>query len=473
MQFKRISPHYDNLKCFRYKRSSEQLSKYIIRMNSPTGIIKDRVLESTLRNQGYSFDDQTMARSRYEPSAMFEALRNYDEKQIFQPDRELLTQAYRRLLARFSDHFNTLEPASFEAVKWYTREEASAGAPYFVKKSEVPDGELQCFHDAFDEPCVAYYRTQSRLKKEGFSQSVRLVWGYPYKATLVEGRYARPLIDFFKAFKSDYALGYKKAGLGAELNRFSWCNFVGSFDWSKFDSSIPAELISMVFNLLKRFFVQTELDKAEWDSTVNYFINTPILMPNGKVYVGKNHGIPSGSYFTNIVGSLVNILLLEYLSLRHEFSIQHMLVHGDDSIIGVRNELPLVEMAESVANEFGMLLHPDKQRYTKKDHELEFLSHAWARGRPYRETIITAQQLVYAERGLSKSANMSEVRIQRLLGLYGDNHKAWPMIREVLKSRGLYRCEYFSTGWSVPKLLMFDPDFIPNGRFRVGMHTMV
>jgi len=440
-------------------------------MQASQGVIRDTVMESTMSEQGFTFEDQSAARSVYSVDKLFDALGKYDKRPTFKPCKKSLSQAFHRTEKMFEHMFGTIAPVRPEVVLNYVRKDASAGAPFFCSKEEVTDTILEDLDEAFNHPCVAYYRTQSRMKEDGsFKPSVRLVWGFPYQATILEGCYARPLIELFKTHKTPYALGYRKVELGAVLNQFAWSNFVGSFDWSSFDSNMPAQIISLVFKLLRRFF--TEVDEESWDNIVRYFIFTPMLMPNGKVYVGKNHGIPSGSYFTNIVGSLANLLLMEYLSVVCKFQLNNLLVHGDDSIVASSKELPLREMGLVSSEHFGMILHPDKQRYTKKDHTLEFLSHMWQGGRPYRDVRETAQHLVYAERGHSRNADIREVRFTRLMGMYGDNYVAWPVIVPFLRERGLIKPHTYYNYRVTPKQLMFDPDIANEGRVPLGLLTV-
>ena len=463
MSVKSMSPKYRNLRCYRYKSESDNLSGYLRQMQAKTGVIKDAVMESVMKDLGFHFEDQTAARSLYTVDTLYEGLRNYDAKQTFAPSQKSLSDAFLRVSKIYESHFGTLTAASPEVVLRMVRKDAAASAPYFCSKEEVIDTVLDSLDEADKHPCVAYYRTQARMQPDAsFKQSVRLVWGFPFAMTILEGQYARPLIDLFKSVDTPYALGFRKAELGARLNSFSWKNFVGSFDWSKFDSTMPAQIISLTFKLMRKFF--TEVDEDTWQRIVKYFIFTPILMPNGKVYVGKNHGIPSGSYFTNLVGSLANLLMMEYLSIECKFKLQEVLVHGDDSIVASNQELPLKEMALVAAQHFGMTLHPDKQRYTKKDHNLEFLSHMWIGGRPYRDNIETAQHLVYAERGHSKNVDPKEVRINKLLQLYGDNYEFWPHIVNYLRLKGLVKPDTYANFRVSPKALMHDPDIAIKGK---------
>jgi hypothetical protein len=43
-----------------------------------------------------------------------------------------------------------------------------------------------------------------------------------------------------------------------------------------------------------------------------YFINTKMMLPNGDIYQ-KADGLPSGSTFTSLIGSIVNMIVIDFL----------------------------------------------------------------------------------------------------------------------------------------------------------------
>ena len=216
----------------------------------------------------------------------------------------------------FKSMDNTLVPLDAVEVLHYVAKTSSAGAPYFKKKKKVlEEGWKYNPERVGQDPCVAYYRTQSRQSDDGsFNPKVRLVWGFPLDQTIAEGKYARSAIQTLTRVKTPYVLGLTKSHIAARLSAFQWSPLVGSFDWSRFDSSIPAPLIRLAFKIVKGWFVRGTVNETEWSGIVDYFVHTPILMPDGRVYTGKTGGIPSGSYFTGIIGSICNLLLVEYLT---------------------------------------------------------------------------------------------------------------------------------------------------------------
>jgi hypothetical protein len=151
-------------------------------------------------------------------------------------------------------------------------------------------------------------------------------------------------------------------------------------DYSKYDSTIPAVFIREAFRILSTWFEESDLNEFGWSTIVNYFINTPIVMPDGHLYVGKNHGVPSGSYFTQLIDSVVNVALMYAYS--HKFGFRFdplsLFVLGDDSIVRVKGQFSLSDWA-AYANSLGMSIHDDEKTVVGEAH---FLGATWKKGKP-------------------------------------------------------------------------------------------
>jgi hypothetical protein len=65
----------------------------------------------------------------------------------------------------------------------------------------------------------------------------------------------------------------------------------------------------------------------EW--IVDSFINTKIMLPDSRLFM-KNHGIPSGSLFTSIIGTIINIRRTVFLLLKQHINIENLRALGDD-----------------------------------------------------------------------------------------------------------------------------------------------
>lgn len=59
-----------------------------------------------------------------------------------------------------------------------------------------------------------------------------------------------------------------------------------------------------------------------WNYIEEYFINTPLLLSNSEAWQ-KSAGIPSRSYFTQLVSSIVNCIIINYAFAKEYRSIPH------------------------------------------------------------------------------------------------------------------------------------------------------
>lgn len=426
---------------YKYADTNGKLADYLKMVNKKKGIIKDDVTKSCLMHQGFIFDDDEMAQSKYDPKELFTALMAYDQKQRFQPNQVLFSRTIKKVFSHFSKLRGSLVPFHTDEVLRTLKWTASAGAPHFTSKKEAIKGWKYDKEAVGKDPCVAYYRTQARQNEKGeWRQKVRLVWGFPLDTTIAEGKYARPVIEKLVQSKTPYAMGLQAREIGARLNYISWKAYSGTFDWSGFDNTVSEKLIRTAFAIVKSFFRPGSVDEDEWKKLVNYFIFTPILMPDGRVYYGKRGGIPSGSYFTGIIGTIVNLILIEYLTLEQGVDIysDNILVMGDDSIVGLHEKLDLERMARVALTSFGMNLHQEKQRFNRNARVLEFLSHQWKGGRCFRPIATSVVKLVYSERSWDTRQNdAKEIRLARLFAAYKDNYHMWPVVRKVLVDLGV------------------------------------
>ena len=299
-------------------------TKLLPSLQSVGGIIIEKGVLSSLEAQGFSFDVFKHNRSESKPEALFDGLAKYWKKRSFNPNRQALKVASAMAFKVFGCQGQKLEPLPLDERLISTiKTGKSSGAPEFVKKGEAFLKDLTRAKRVLKERgrkpyCVPWRRTQPG--KDG--PKVRLVWGYPQAVTLMEARFARPLIDRFVSQPSVMAFGLSDAGLGARLIPISNMGSRLSLDFSGFDSSIHDELISIAFSVMATHFRElNEEERRCWQFIRGYFTNTPIAMPDGQLYV-KRRGVPSGSYFTQIVDSIVNFLVVQYAFLQaHQITI--------------------------------------------------------------------------------------------------------------------------------------------------------
>lgn len=356
------------------------LKSYLSRMSKPdpTGLFDDRVAE-ILEQQGFTVQEDPA--SVYDPQQLWTALQRFatDDSQYW--DRHL-EYGFRKAWKIFSKpkEMDQLSPLQDTSVVKALKLGKSSGLPLMKTKEQSLvysfDREQQIRSSLkAPNPCVAYKRTQRGNK-------TRLVWGYPLEMTIMEARFARPLIDMFKQRSTPMAFAMTKCELGAKIESH-FDNVPGvtvCTDYSKFDSTIPAHFIRRAFKILETWFPKEDRKTLGWDIMVKYFITTPIVMPDGNLYTGKNHGVPSGSYFTQLVDSIVNVAICYALGSRFNFSFRRrsLFVLGDDSMLRVEGKFSVREWAAYV-KQFGMCIHDDHKTVIGKNH---FLGATWIKGKP-------------------------------------------------------------------------------------------
>lgn len=359
------------------------LKSYISRMSTPnpSGLFDNHVA-TILEQQGFAWEEDP--RSVYEPSQLYDALNRYTtDWQQYETIDDSLEYGFRKAYKIFAklQGEETLSPLSDgDVVAKALKLSKSAGLPLMTSKSDSLTYSFDRDHQIrlglkSPNPCVAYKRTQKGNK-------TRLVWGYPLEMTIMEARFARPLIERFKRHATPMAFGMSKCELGSKLHAY-FKNASGTtvcLDYSKYDSTVSASMIRQAFRILSTWFTAEDREQLGWNIIVEYFVSTPIVMPDGHLYTGKRHGVPSGSYFTQMIDSIVNVALI--YALQHKcgvkFNPRGLYVLGDDVIVQVTSQVKLKEWANQLSR-WGLIVHDDEKTVVGEVH---FLGAVWNMGKP-------------------------------------------------------------------------------------------
>jgi len=173
---------------------------------------------------------------------------------------------------------------------------------------------------------------------------IRHVFGQAFHYILIEGLSLQPLLQMFMSIDSPYFIGLDPRKAVPDLiERFvTYQGDMLSLDWSSFDQTVEHWEIEDVFNLLESIldFPNPESRSAFHFSKV-FFINRKIASPDGNLYF-KHRGVPSGSYFTNLVDTFVNYRRVQYLFHRlFNYILPSYMIKclGDDSILNIPRSL--------------------------------------------------------------------------------------------------------------------------------------
>lgn len=390
------------------------------RMSTPNvEPLVDSVVVAVLKKQGFNNIDY-IPRNLYNPEALYDALERYAPEHSFFIDfrnddvKAGVDMTYRAFAKPFSMpkiHAVRLDGPITEVYSLLSiKGDKSAGlTAYGQSKLEAfptamrKVGEI-LRNEKTPDPCLAGTRTQA-------GKLGRLVWGYPLAMTIIEGCIARPLLECFKGSNvTPMAFGKTSSQLGMEMRKaVSHHRHYVSMDASKFDTTVTAGMIKVGFNALRTWFdLQEEVGFGRtvgdiFNIVEDYFIHTPIVMPSKprpRLYRGKRHGVPSGSYFTQIIDSVANVAMIGALDRHYKLKIRlsEVFVLGDDMLFFTNKKPDLSKYANLLSDLFGMNMNASKSVAGSSGSGIHFLGRVWINGVPQRDMSDVAQRAVSPER---------------------------------------------------------------------------
>lgn len=431
-------------------------------------LFDDRVA-GVLATQG--FIAPIAPRSIYRVEKLYTALNKYAPRNAFNPLRTIDLKAgfaFARTCFMKPKDVDFLKPLPLDesGVQTLTKNwSGSAGLTNFgYSKRESTGPALQkarriLNHELAPEPCVAFKRTQ-------FNDKTRLVWGYPYSMTILEGLLAQPLINEMKKGQTPMAFAMPVGVLGTKLRVSSYNKeWAYSLDMSSFDSSVSSVLIRKAFQILSTWFdpnylIQPGCTVTELlDRIEHYFIFTPIVMPDGCCYRGKQHGVPSGSYFTQLIDSVVNCIIAGAISSHFHLGIRrrHTFVLGDDLLIWSNHKVSLDAISSFALRTLGIHVHgSEKSALTHFDQPVHFLGREWHGGVPSLDVDSILARMVYPEsfRHYSDDPEKARKQVKILLLSYAAVYlDAWKIVLDIygdcdtnIRSSEQIECDVYEQG---------------------------
>jgi len=220
-----------------------------------------------------------------------------------------------------------LRPISEDNAAKFIKKQTSAGLPTMAKKGNVLMETLNTQWSRYSTtdgewyiPAVPFTRTQENMK-------TRLVWGYPLVYVLDEMTFYRPILE--EQSKKSWRAALRSADDidSAITQLINYARSRGkvllSIDFSNYDNTVKETLQSYAFNDYFKSLFQPEF-KSRLLNDSERFNRIPIITPDG-ILSGK-HGIPSGSAYTNEVGSVV-----QYgISQTFDENLDNFQIQGDD-----------------------------------------------------------------------------------------------------------------------------------------------
>lgn len=263
-----------------------------------------------------------------------------------------------------SANIGILRPTSLANSSKLTRSNTQAGAPTLELKGEVRDFTYKNFDKLYNQrlPMCPAIRTQEQGK-------TRLVNIVDYATIMQENRYFLPLFNLlreefcFSGFKGPDAVDSAMTKLIHEAVESGRLCISG--DIEGFDSSVGKDLQNSAFTEFKSYF-QSQYN-SEIDEIANRFLTLPFVTPDG-VWVGE-HGIPSGSNLTGIIGSMVNRQVSQHPSELSQFL-------GDDFALVAKTSDEVFSKYSGCGlklNETKTLVKPYGFVYLQKLHHADYV----------------------------------------------------------------------------------------------------
>jgi hypothetical protein len=159
----------------------------------------------------------------------------------------------------------------------------------------------------------------------------RHVYCPPFAITVIEAIYGGSLLSYFKDNESCVFIGRTQSEISKHVQSKSG-KYQLSLDFKRFDLSIPSYLILLAFDLIKQTLQLSTQEAYLYDKMAEYICFAHVYHPRvGTVH--RRRGLISGSYFTNLLDSIINTIVIVYalISTDQFNSVVGMSVHGDDN----------------------------------------------------------------------------------------------------------------------------------------------
>jgi hypothetical protein len=167
----------------------------------------------------------------------------------------------------------------------------------------------------------------------------------------------------------------------------NYCAIEG--DWRKFDSSLCNSFITMAVSICRLYFPLGLVYDNHFLAILDSLVIKDYHIVGGKVY-RILHGLPSGSKWTSIIGSIINLLVLNYSFSSIKYYDRSFAIGGDDFVVFIKNDKYKIDILKLLVNEVsakvGMTLKIFKTKMYKNSVNVidypVFYKYTWFDGKP-------------------------------------------------------------------------------------------
>lgn len=281
--------------------------------------------------------------------------------------------------------YKRLRPRSYDAVVDNMRDrdtlDSNSGFPMFSRRKK-PDV-LKNAYDSISDG--SYLEFPAILLFRNYNQKTRVVWMYPMSTNMVEGSFTQPLkeaitnsdLQFFAPWR-----GYEHV-LSRMTKHYNNGEFISASDFSHADAHFTKWAMLEVYDVIKYAF-----QEQYWPSLKQSMlhVNSIPLIIGSDTWIIGDHGVASGSNWTNDVETYMDFIAEQYLTLLGLVKEPDTAI-GDD--ISHRRDTYLDTLATSLASEYKkMNFDVNAQKVTNERDWVKYLQRLTVRGYYSRRTVV-------------------------------------------------------------------------------------
>lgn len=319
----------------------------------------------------------------------------------------------------------------------------------------------------------------------------RIIYVYPWEQSMLESCFSVPMTEMMK-WKDDSVMMFGPNIL-PRLKREVATSYRGNMfclkgDLSKFDVRVKDWFLKIALEEV----IEPNIDFEHWNGkrmspssqsryyriwalVKEYIRNTPVMLPSGRIIHQKGK-ISSGSSFTSLLGSIINMLYMLTAAYYFNHPVKRVRVLGDDGFLVLEFRPNLDKWSEFYDWAFGAKLSPEKTKvYKGTSAHKEFLGYSFKNGSLYMPERDLFMKSLYPETEVDTvEKSISRLYAYMFLGGAG-NERYTNFVR------------YFSMGYPIDyykylevdqqtrkKMSVFGMDFLKKKRlFEFTLHDFV
>lgn len=186
----------------------------------------------------------------------------------------------------------------------------------------------------------------------------------------------RKLRHHFKAHGHGVAIGVNRnsAEWGKLSDNFKGASAIFSGDYTRFDTSVSKELLLEAFDLIVGHLDLTDPVTHNYVSNYRQYFDKKLAsreyVADGRFVVPVDGGVPSGSIWTSVINSLVNVIAIQKSLSALQVTQYKYVVYGDDFIIILYEAVSdsfCTDFALAVSEQVGLNLDLDGSYLSRPD----------------------------------------------------------------------------------------------------------